>query len=57
MINKEDWERALKQFEDSLVNSQVNENFLKANIKVCVDKIAEYPDEDPKPEDLKEMGL
>ena len=53
MIKKEDWENALKQYEAMLINASVNIEAHKHMIKICEDKIKEFPDKDPMPDDIK----
>ena len=58
MIEKKDWENALKQYEALYINQSVNIEAYKLMMEVCKEKILEFKDEtkdDPMPEDLKEM--
>jgi len=55
MIEKKDWEQALKAYENMLINAQVNMIAQETMVKICEDKIKEFPDEDPMPEELKEV--
>lgn len=55
MMNKEDWENALKQYKALLVNALVNIEAYKFMAEMCEKKIKEFPDDDPMPSDLKEV--
>ena len=55
MIEKKDWESALKQFEAMLINAQVNIEAHKHMVEYCEKKIKEFPDDDPMPEEVKEV--
>ena len=56
MITKEDWKQALKQHEDLLINSMVNIEAHKFMVKLCDEKIAEFPEEkDDMPDDVKKV--
>ena len=55
MIEKKDWENALKQFEAMYINYQVNIAAYEYMMDFCKKKIAEFPEEkDEMPDDLKE---
>jgi len=57
MIKKEDWEIALKQYENLFVNASINIEGYKKMMDLCKVKIEEFGDEeseDKMPEDLKE---
>lgn len=57
MIEKKDWETALKQYEAMLINNLINSEAYEKMIEVCENKIKEYPEEekDPMPEEIKEV--
>jgi len=54
MITKEDWEVALKQHENILVNELINIEARKFMVEHCKEKIKEFP-EDAMPEDVKDI--
>ena len=55
MIEKKDWEVALKQYEAMHINSMVNMEAQIHMMEFCKEKIAEFPEEDPMPEEAKEI--
>ena len=57
MIKKEDWEIALKQYENLFVNASINIEGYKKMMDLCKVKIAEFDEKDKgdeMPEDLKD---
>lgn len=56
MIEKKDWETALKQFEALQVNNSLNAELDGVVVDYCKKKIGEFPEEkDEAPEDIKEV--
>ena len=56
MIKKTDWENASKQFENLLVNNLVMSEINDAALEHIKKKLAEYPDPDPMPDEVKEIS-
>ena len=59
MITKQDWETSLKQQEEILDGMDKSYEMQKPQIEHLItflkSKVAEFPDEDPMPEDVKEV--
>jgi len=55
MIEKKDWETALKQYEAMHINALVNMEAQAHMIEFCKKKIEEFPKEDPMPEEATEV--
>ena len=55
MIEKKDWENALKAYETNLINALVNIEAMKFMVGYCEKEIAKFPKEDPMPEEAKEI--
>jgi len=55
MIEKKDWESALEQYRAVLINAMVNIEGHKHMVKVCEEKIAEFPEDDPMPDEVKDV--
>jgi len=56
MIEKKDWQNALKQYEAMLINSSVSIAAYQFMIDKCEEEIKKFPEEDPMPEDIKEIA-
>lgn len=54
MIEKKDWQSALSQFENLLVNSLVNVETYQAAIEMLKKKVAEFPVEEKEKDDMPE---
>lgn len=58
MIEKKDWETAKTQFENLLVNAQVNVECYLSALKMIKKKLSEFADDkktDPMPDEVKEI--
>jgi len=55
MIEKKDWESALKQFEAMLINAQVNIEAHKHMVEYCKEELKKFPEDDPMPKEVKEI--
>ncbi len=55
MIEKKDWEAALKQYEAQLINAQVNIAAIDFMVEHTKKKISEFPEEDPMPKEVKDL--
>lgn len=56
MIEKKDWESALKQYEALQINSMVNAEAQKYMVEFCKKKIAEFPEEKEDDKIKKEVA-
>ena len=56
MIKKEDWEEALRTYRARLINTKVQMKADEYMVKVVEEEIAKLPDEDPMPDDVKEIA-
>jgi len=54
MIEKKDWEAAKIQYENMLVNGEINREIHLLALEHTKKKLAEFP-EDPMPEEAKEI--
>lgn len=54
MIQKKDWQEVLRLIEVQKVQASIALEQDEVLIELCKKKIAEFPDDDPMPEDLKE---
>ena len=58
MIEKKDWKMAQTQFENLIVNAQINMACYESSLEIIKKKISEFPDDkpsDPMPDALKEI--
>lgn len=55
MIEKKDWEAAQKQFDALQVNAIINSEIYDVALEHIKKKLAEFPEEDPMPDAVKEV--
>jgi len=53
MAEKKDWETAKTQFENMIVNAEMNLEFYKVNFELIKKKLAEFP-EDKEEKEIKD---
>jgi len=55
-LKKSDWTTARDQYATLLVNELIKIDGYRYMLKLCEDKIKEFPDDDPMPDDMKELA-
>ena len=55
MITKKDWLMAKMNYESLLVNGEMTKEVQELALEHCKKKISEFPDDDPMPEEVKDI--
>ncbi len=55
MIERKDWEEALRVYRARLINNKVQLELDEKGVEICEREISKLPEEDPMPEEVKDI--